>query len=248
MPPWVPLLLCGVVIAALWAVLNYWTPTPQSAKPKSATVGTKGAAPNSRDRSGQDLQLSQRISRANELLQQDKVNEALALLTEALALKPDDEDIHYNLGIAYSRQGDNAQAMAHYEEALRLFPEYTEALNNLGNLYLRLGKTEEAIQRFQLALKILPDHASAWNNLGNALAKGGRLDEAIVDFRKAVELKPDYWQAHFNLGSALANKQNLTEAKACYQTVLQLQPGFKPAQDALQKLAEAPAPLGPVER
>ena len=58
---------------------------------------------------------------------------AVAQYQEAVRLKPDYAEAHYNLGNAFKEQGQLAAAVAQYQEAVRLKPDYADAHLNLGN-------------------------------------------------------------------------------------------------------------------
>jgi Tfp pilus assembly protein PilF len=203
------------------------------------------AAPRHGPGQEQEKELVERIRRANQLLAKGKADEAVELLKEAEKSSPDDEDVHYNLGIALATQGKTEAAVKEYEEALRIFPDYAEAHNNLGNLLLRMGQVIPALQHFEQAVKITPEFASAWNNFGTALQKLGRTNDAVGYFREAVRLNTNYWQARFNLGSSYAEQGHPAEARVEFQAVLRQQPGFAPAQAALTQLDQEQV-LGPM--
>src|SRR5262249_7814552 len=75
------------------------------------------------------------------------VQAAIALYEKAVKLAPEDEDLHYNLGIAYAKISDFDKAEQHYREALRLLPDYAEVHNNYGNLLLRAGRLDQAAEQ-----------------------------------------------------------------------------------------------------
>ena len=174
------------------------------------------------------------INRGNDLLAQGNTEGALAAYLEALTLTPEDEDLHYNLGIAYARAGKPEEAEKHYREALRIFPDYPEVHNNLGNLLVQANRLTEAVEHFNEAIRLLPDYAMGHNNLGTALQKMGNLQEASLRFRKAVELNPRYWEAHFNLAGVYLAQNRLEEGVVALQKVLLLNPDFAPARRALE--------------
>ena len=130
---------------------------------------------------------------------------------------PEDEDLHYNLGIAYGRSGDITNAEHHYREALRLLPDYPEVHNNLGNLLLHAGRLGEAEEQFTEAIKLMPELSTAHNNLGIVRQSQNRMPEAITCFRKAVQYNTNYWQAHFNLAHrfAVARREGGRLAGSC---------------------------------
>jgi len=193
----------------------------------AANTGSSAPTPGPADRGAALLQ------EGNRLLQDGKAELAVQRYREAGALLTNDEDVHYNLGIALARLGRADEAMQEYEAALKIFPDYAEVHNNLGNLLLRRGKTEEAIAHFEAAIKAVPDYATAHNNLGNARLMSGRFEEAATSFLKAATLNTNYWEPRFNLGNIYARQGRTNEAAAEYREVLRLNPGFKPAADAL---------------
>ncbi len=191
-----------------------------------------------RQKSGEATALA---TRANTLLASGDPKGAVRLLEEALRLTPADEDLHYNLGIAYGRSGNITNAEHHYREALRLLPDYPEVHNNLGNLLLHAGRLGEAEEQFAEAIKLMPELSTAHNNLGIVRQSQNRMPEAITCFRKAVQYNTNYWQAHFNLALASLSQGATDEGRRELQTVLRLNPGYAPAQSALDKLSAQPA-------
>ena len=49
----------------------------------------------------------------------------------ALQIKPDNAEMHHDLGQALEQMGKPEQAIGHYEQALRLKPDYAEARASL---------------------------------------------------------------------------------------------------------------------
>jgi len=166
---------------------------------------------------------------------------AVRALEEALRRTPEDENLHYNLGIAYGQSGDLTNAEHHYREALRLFPDFPEVRNNLGKLLLGAGRLGEAEEQFTEAIKLMPELSSAHNNLGIVRQRQNRMPEAIACFRKAVQCNTNYWQAHFNLAIASLSQGSKDEGSRELQTVLRLNPGYAPAQSALDQLLAQPS-------
>lgn len=243
---WTVVILTGVLGLAFWG----WQASRSSRKSNwndaqfyPATPSRPGGAdsnratvPTSASGARGDQVFITKVNRGSELLTQGKTEEALVILKEALQLNPDDEDVHYNLGLAYARLGKSEEAIGQYREALRIFPDYVEAHNNLGNLFARLGRNGEAIPHLEAAIKIMPDYASAHNNLGTALQRIGRTNEAYAAFKKAVEYKPDYWEAHLNIGGSALERGQLDEARTAFETVLRLRADFEPAKMGLAEV------------
>lgn len=245
---WVGALILGVAAAlgiAAWKITDsrggrsperFGTVRPEGVVAKSQPA----SAPEAHER-----EFVTKVNQGNELLSQGKTEEAITVLTEALRLKPDDEDVHYDLALALARQGRVADAIQHYEEALRLFPDYLEARNNLGNLLTRVGRAEEAILHLKRALEIMPDYSTAENSLGTAFRRLGRTNEALAHFQQAVRINPEYWEAHFNVATSFLEQGNFDDARRAFETVLRLKPDFAPARMAIAELEkQEPARAG----
>jgi tetratricopeptide (TPR) repeat protein len=122
-----------------------------------------------------------------------KIEEAIAHYEQALRIKPDFAETHYNLGLALSRIGKIQDAIGHYEQALRLKPDYAEAHYNLGVALARLGRLPEAVGHWEQALRSRPNYAEAENNLAWLLAtlapaEGGDPVRAVTLAERACEL------------------------------------------------------------
>lgn len=258
-----------VVLIVVGFVAFYKQPAPQrgtltSAHEKASGLATNGGAGSSGTRMGSDIvstnafnhpQEEETISdpeiavhllnQGNELLNQERTEEAVETFRRALEHDPGSEDTHYNIAIALARLGREGEAIVHYEETLRIFPDYAEAHNNLGNLLVKQSKFAEAIKHFDESLEINPDSASTRNNIGKALALQGKITEATLHFAKAAQMIPDYLEAHYNLGNAYFALGRTDEAIAEFTTALKLQPGFVPAVQALTKAQQKRALQSP---
>ena len=239
-----------VIVGAGWLTMRLWPrSTPPPPPPWAATQPSHApGAPRGTNANPNEQAFIAEVNRGNELLTQGKPEEAVQVLSAAVNMRPDDEDVHYDLGSALARAGRLDEAAKEFEEALRLFPDYVEVHNNLGNALLRLGRLEEAIQHFEQAIKTMPDYAAAHNNLGTALQRAGRTNEALVHFQQATRLDPEYWEAQFNVASSLFQQRRLPEARSAFETVLRLRPDFPPAKLALERIESdlaSGAPLKP---
>ncbi|MGA2243224.1 MAG: tetratricopeptide repeat protein, partial [Verrucomicrobiota bacterium] len=162
----------------------------------------------------------------NALLQKGDVDEAIAHFQQALQIKPNYAEVHYNFGFALLKKGRVNEAIAQCQRALQIKPDYAAAHVNFGIALLQKGQVDEAITHFQQALQIKPDNAKARNNLGSALLQKGDVGEAIAQYQQALQIKPDYAEAHINLGNALLQKGGVDEAIIQYQQALQIKPDY----------------------
>jgi tetratricopeptide (TPR) repeat protein len=121
------------------------------------------------------------------------------LWNHTLAITPDNDMAHNNLGYLFQRRGELDKAISHFETALKIRSGNASAHYNLGGALIE-------------------------NNLATALARKGLLDEAINHYEKAAKLRPDYGDAYFNLGSVLFRQGRIGEAIAQWQKALATQP------------------------
>jgi Flp pilus assembly protein TadD len=75
--------------------------------------------------------LSQRNALGHTLGRQDKLEEDVKYLNEALRIKPDFASAHANLGYVLATEGKFYEAVAHFNQALRIEPNYTAVRNAL---------------------------------------------------------------------------------------------------------------------
>jgi eukaryotic-like serine/threonine-protein kinase len=159
---------------------------------------------------------------------------AIAEFREAIRIKNDYADAHYNLGNVLSHKGLRDEAIAEYHEAIRLRKDFANAHYNLGKTLFDKGLLDEAIAEYREAIRINNDDAEAHTNLGYALAHKGSLDEAMAEYRVALGYDfPEAYIAHNNLGLALMRKGRLDEAIAEYREAIRLKKDFANAHNDL---------------
>lgn len=138
-------------------------------------------------------------------------DQAVALIEQALKLRPDGYLYYSNLGNVLRAQGKYEEAVTRYEQAIAAKPDYTEAHSNLGTALLDQGKYEAAVASFERAIALKPDYAEASCNLGIAAVDFDRLEQAAGHFRRAITYRPDLAEAHYCLGQTLLREGNFEE-------------------------------------
>ncbi len=154
---------------------------------------------------------------------------------EAVRLKPDLPEAHFNLGIVDEKAGRLDEAAAHYRMALQHGPDLAVIHNNVGHLLMLQGRPKEAAEECTRALRLDPGLVEAHVNLG-ALALGTDNARAEAHFRAAVALRPGVADYHNQLADALQVMGRLDEARAEYESALRLRPDFPEAHNNLGSL------------
>ncbi|MGH7967867.1 MAG: tetratricopeptide repeat protein, partial [Limisphaerales bacterium] len=108
------------------------------------------------------------------------------LYRTTLALNPNADLAHNNLGLLLARAGEFDEAIPHLERAVALRPSSAHAHNNLANAFRVTGRTREAVEQYELALKLEPNNANTLNNLALLLASSS--EASVRRGARAIEL------------------------------------------------------------
>jgi tetratricopeptide (TPR) repeat protein len=165
--------------------------------------------------------------------------EALQYLERAAELRPNDVNLHNELGMTLARQGRLIEAQERFRRVLHLVPQSPVALNNLGIVLKDAGRLDEAVDCFRQALRLGPAWPELLGNLSNALRRQGNYDEALFTIQQAIRLRPDSPQMHNTLGRVLADQKKLDEAAACFHRAVSLRPSYAEALSNLALVFEA---------
>jgi Flp pilus assembly protein TadD len=123
-------------------------------------------------------------------LDQDKTSEAIKVLTKAHVLRPKDNHVSVNLGIALDASGKTVTAQRYYHEVLAQFPDDSVASCRLASSLYSQGKHAEATALLQDIIHKSPRAYCAYFTLGVAFADAGIYRDAIRMWRKVVEIAP----------------------------------------------------------
>jgi len=158
------------------------------------------------------------------LIQQGKIDDAIAHYRSALQMQPDSWDAEYNLGTALVKRGQVDEGIQHCERAVAMRPMDPDAQVSLGDALLRKGRIDDAMDHYQKAMTARADHFLARYGLCQALLEKGELDGAIQVCRSALELWPLDPDCHTSLAIALEEKGNPAEALQHYEKALEVSP------------------------
>ena len=128
---------------------------------------------------------------------------AIADLSQAIELKPNDQDLFNDRGVAKWNKGDLDGAIADYNQAIATNPK-TAARSYRNRALLKNGKGDKdgAIADYDQAIELEPNNAYAYNKRGELKRAKGDSDGAIADFTAAIGLDPKLALAYKNRGDA----------------------------------------------
>jgi tetratricopeptide (TPR) repeat protein len=171
-----------------------------------------------------------------------RLRTAAGLFREAIRIKRDFTEAHYNLGVVLTQSGELPEAITAYREAVKINPSLWEAQHNLSIALSRNGQLAEAVETFRETIKLSAADAivsmmagksaaqsvgnvvDAHLGLGRALANSGQLPEAIAVLREAVKIDPGSVQAYYQLAVAYTHSHQVPEAIAAFRNIVNVTP------------------------
>ncbi len=168
----------------------------------------------------------------------EQVDEAAALLREAIRLKPDYAEAHYNLGTALERQGRIREAEEEYRRVLALDPGQPRVLARLAAIGhdrasdmlargLQLedaGALIEAERAYRDAVRFDPARPAIYRALGRVLQKQERGEDAIAAYLQVLPLDAASFETHNDLGVLYAQAGDLQRAVRHFEAAVRLRP------------------------
>ncbi|MGL6341396.1 MAG: tetratricopeptide repeat protein, partial [Waterburya sp.] len=177
----------------------------------------------------------------NAIHNQARIDSAIADLTQAKELEPDNPQAAFYLSyleefqdLVIRKQPKCLPVRDRYQDVIRLYQPWdnlTEAdipiVLELGNFLVnREQEYQTAIKIFDAVIKIAPETAEAW--AGKASAQFLAMDyfNAQESFKQALALNPNSYKLKYNLGSLWAKLGNYEKASELYAQATKLEPDF----------------------
>ena len=119
-----------------------------------------------------------------------KFEEAVKAFKQAIKLKPDYAEAHYNLGDAYAQLQQYKKAIEEYKQAIKLKPDFAMAHNNMGTAHYKLGEHKKAIAAYKEAIRLDPKLGATHFNLGTVYFVYGDQQAAFEQYQILKPLDP----------------------------------------------------------
>lgn len=143
--------------------------------------------------SSMQFKMDDKFFEADLLIKENKIGEALQMLTEIITEMPDYGRAHNHLGWIYeTKYNDYARAEKHYQAALSYSPEYVAIYYNYAILLSTLGRYDELIALLDRAMAIPGiNKATIQNEYGIMYEAQGKYNEAIESYRNYIRFLYD---------------------------------------------------------
>jgi DNA-binding response OmpR family regulator len=119
-----------------------------------------GKAKPERDPESMAAEAERAFTKSVESYKLGRIDEAIALLEQALALDPLSYRLHYHLALLVGRKGDLFRAIQELEASLQLNPSSFAVLKNLAVLYQQAGFKRKSIEMWERAISHSPDDST----------------------------------------------------------------------------------------
>jgi Flp pilus assembly protein TadD len=168
--------------------------------------------------------------RAVKAFQSSKMDEAEALMRQAMKADPKYVAAFNDLGVMLMRRQRYADAEKVYLEGLQSNPKSVALLENLGTDQVHAAKYEDAITTLRSALRLQPARGEAHLQLGAALVETGHYVEAEAELATAkLDTGADETGLQLYFGKLYASTGNFAKAIDAFTAYLKLAPPDSPS-------------------
>jgi putative PEP-CTERM system TPR-repeat lipoprotein len=164
------------------------------------------------------------LVKAQFLLSEKKVDDALVRVKAAVAAAPRDPTAQYLLGTIYASKDDGDEAIKAFGEVLKLNPRAVSAQLQLARLNLARGALGPAVQFAEQAVKGQPDNPTARLILCRALIASNDVARAETETKLLAGKFPDSAEVHALTGLFQSRKGDLVGARKSFERALQIDP------------------------
>ncbi|EYF00878.1 tetratricopeptide repeat protein [Chondromyces apiculatus] len=155
-------------------------------------------------------------------------DEAIAVMTPALAKATEPARLHQNLAYAYGLKKDYEKAGKQYEAALGK-GESADLYFAYGMMLVEAKQGEKAAAQLNKALGLAGSDVALVASIGRALGPAGAYGDCVKAFDRAIQLKPDAAELHVRRGTCRHELKDEPGARADYQAAIKADPSFAPA-------------------
>lgn len=122
-------------------------------------------------------------------------------LTDLVALFPNDERAHNQLGNLYFGRQEYTSAISHYVKATSINPSFSTPYNQMGYAYRFIEKFDDAEKAFKKYTELIPNDPNPYDSYAELLMKRGRFDESIKAYEKALSIDPNFVNSYVGIGN-----------------------------------------------
>ena len=173
-----------------------------------------------------DVAAAEELSKAIELNQQSKFDEAEAAFLKILTENPHSIPTLFSLGgIAHNRK-NHKKALAYFERAIAIKPDYPPLWYNLGTTLQALKQYERSLASYDKSLELNPSYIEALMNRGTVLVDMKRHKDALLNYEHLLKIDPNNDKALCNRGIILTDFKLNDLAITTFERLLEISPEY----------------------
>ena len=184
-------------------------------------------------RAPRKVRASYHFERGRAWAAQKRYGKAVADLSKAIDLDPDNAAAHYVRGVVWDDMGEYDKAIADYTRVIAFNPAFAIAYHNRGVAWARKGDHDKAIADYTRAIERAPEQAPTYYNRGRAWAARKRYGKAIADFERTIALDPTFAPAYGKLVDIRMARNEPEKAMAVLERFAAAHPLSAPARRTL---------------
>lgn len=173
-----------------------------------------------------DAAALEELEKGNQLFNERKFDEALAVYQDFAANNPNVYQIFFNIGDVFREKGEFDKANEQYLQAQAKAVEKADivlqakALASLGEVCLRQEKFKEAGDYFTQSIALNPKDEILAYNVAEIFFGRNQTDKALEYYRLATQIKPEWSEPYEKMGYAYLNKGDMKAAIGAFQEFL----------------------------
>jgi tetratricopeptide (TPR) repeat protein/4-amino-4-deoxy-L-arabinose transferase-like glycosyltransferase len=156
------------------------------------------------------------VAQARALGSQQRFDEAIRVLEDAVRTGPYDEDLHYMLGQNLDRHGTPEETIRFFSEEVGRDQKPQTSHYFWARGLARQGDIDGAVAHLQQALQIDPAHEMSQREWGALLEQQGKPAEALDHYVEATRIHPDF-RAAFEDAARVADQLGRTDDAESYR-------------------------------
>ena len=164
------------------------------------------------------------LNRGNQLFEEKKYDEAVAVFKGILEKLPDAYVINKNIGNCYFQQEKYGLAEEAYLKILEKNPDDVDAKLLIGNSYANRGQQEKALEWYgKIEFEKLSDPIVLYN-IGNFFYNVSKFENALQYYLKSVEIQKEFADGLYQLGLTYLALEKYPESISTFENYLKVDP------------------------
>ena len=152
---------------------------------------------------------------------QRKYDQAIAVYKKALAIEPDDKEVHKSLAKIYDEKKLYSEALLEYKKLIELESDSSRHYIDLANCYTKMGEKNKVVSTLnRLKEELKPTDTWTWYALGQVYKRNKFYKEAESAYQRSIEIDPNYFWSHYALADIYRKQGKYEKALRGYEEAL----------------------------